>query len=199
MCSSLRGLIYVVLAASLAIVELNAQSPPIADDEQSGPGPVQVATPAPSPTIQVNVDLVNVYFSVLAKKGGALIPNLNRQDFKIYEDGKQQKIERFSRETNLPLTLGLLIDVSASQDRLIDVERQAAAEFFSSVIRPKDEAFLISFGKETNLLQDYTNSPRQLTAAMRDLRGDGPGAVMTGGPIPNTGPVPSMGTPKGTL
>jgi VWFA-related protein len=201
MCSSPRLLIYVLLAALLAGAEVSAQSPPPSDDQQSSPAPLQQSAPAASPssTIQVNVDLVNIYFTVLAKKGGQLIPNLNQKDFEMYEDGKEQKIERFSRESDLPLTLGLLIDVSASQDRLVDIERQAASAFFSSVLRPKDEAFLISFGKDTNLLQDYTSSPRLLIAAMRDLQGDGPGGVMTGGPIPNTGPVPTVGAPKGTL
>jgi VWFA-related protein len=157
------------------------------------------------PTIRINVELVNILFTVRAKKGGALIPNLTKDDFKVYEDdfkvyedGKQQTIQRFSRETDLPLTLGLLIDISASQERLIDIERQAASAFFSSVIRPKDEAFLISFGKDTELLQDYTNSPRLLTAALRGLQGDGQTPMMGRVPV-NTGPIPQMGTPKGTL
>ncbi len=150
------------------------------------------------PTIRVNVELVNILFTVRAKKGGALIANLEKSDFSIYEDGKQQTIQRFSRETDLPLTLGLLIDISASQERLIDIERDAASAFFSSVIRPKDEAFLISFGKDTELLQDYTSSPKLLTAALQGLRGDGQTPMM--GPVPvNTGPIPQMGTPKGTL
>ncbi|MBV9156407.1 MAG: VWA domain-containing protein [Acidobacteriaceae bacterium] len=153
------------------------------------------------PTIRINVDLVNIFFTVRAKKGGQLIPNLEKNNFTIYEDGKQQTIQRFSRETDLPLTLGLLIDISASQERLIDIERQAASSFFSSVIRPKDEAFLISFGKSTDLLQDYTSSPRLLTAALQDLRGDGQPPMIGRGPIPNvnTGPIPTSGTPKGTL
>ena len=148
--------------------------------------------------IRVDVDLVNILFTVKAKKGGALIPNLEKSNFTIQEDGAPQTIQHFSRETDLPLTLGLLIDISASQERLIDIERQAASAFFSSVIRPKDEAFLISFGKSTDLLQDYTNSARQLSSALRDLRGDGGGPVGIG-PIPNSGPVPTVGTPKGTL
>jgi VWFA-related protein len=186
----------------VAAAGLKAQYPPISDDDGAPPGPVQQAPPqavASSPTIKVNVDLVNIYFTVRAKKGGQIIPNLKQQDFRVYEDGKQQTIQQFSRESDLPLTLGLLIDVSYSQERLIDIERQAASAFFSSVLRPKDEAFLIAFGKDTNLLQDYTNSPRLLIDAMKGLQGDGPGAVMTGGPIPNTGPVPQMGPPKGTL
>ncbi len=153
------------------------------------------------PTIRVNVDLVNVFFTVRAKHGGQLIPNLTKDDFKVYEDGKQQTIERFSKEADLPLTLGLLIDISASQERLIDIEKQAAAAFFSGVVRQKDEAFLISFGKSTDLLQDYTNSPRLLTAALQDLKGDGQTPMIGNGPIPNSNPgaVPGIGSPKGTL
>lgn len=162
------------------------------------PPPGQDQTQAQTPTLKINIELVNVLFTVKAKKGGQLIPNLEKNNFTVYEDGKQQTIQRFTRETDLPLTLGLLIDISASQERLIDVEREAAASFFSSVIRQKDEAFLISFGKSTDLLQDYTNSPRLLTSALRDLRGDGQTPILGGVPV-NTGPIPTSGTPKGTL
>ncbi len=161
-----------------------------------GPGSDQDAGASQEPTIRVNVDLVNVYFTVKTKKGGQLIPNLKKENFSVVEDGKPQTVERFSKESDLPLTLGLLIDISASQERLIDIEREAASQFFSSVIRPKDEAFLISFGKSTDLLQDYTSSPKQLSAALRDLRGDGQSVS----PMMNPGPVGGdIGTPKGTL
>ncbi|MFL6351710.1 MAG: VWA domain-containing protein [Bryobacteraceae bacterium] len=168
---------------------------------QPSPGQQDQSAAGPDTTIRVNIDLVNILFTVRSKHGGQLIPNLTKDDFKIYEDGKQQTIQRFSRDTDLPLTLGLLIDISASQENLIDIERQAASAFFSSVIRPKDEAFLISFGKSTDLIQDYTSSPRQLTAALQDLRGDGQSPMLGRGPIPNvnTGPIPTSGTPKGTL
>lgn len=194
MSSFVRHLLSISVSfACLGAVPAFGQSPqPSAGQSQSA---------SQEPTIRVNVDLVNILFAVKAKKGGQLIPNLEKNNFTISEDGKQQTIERFSRETDLPLTLGLLIDISASQERLIDIEREAASAFFSSVIRPKDEAFLISFGKDTELLQDYTSSPRQLTAAMRDLRGDGETPMIGRGPIPNvnTGPIPTTGTPKGTL
>ena len=184
MSSTVRSFVGVLVCAGLALTQ--AVQPAPGADQQSE-----------EPTIRVGVDLVNILFTVRAKKGGALIPNLEQRNFTIYEDGKQQSITHFSRETDLPLTLGLLIDISASQERLVDIERQAASAFFSSVLRKKDEAFLISFGKSTDLLQDYTNSARQLSASLNDLRGDGqtPGL----GPIPNTGPVPQIGTPKGTL
>lgn len=179
------------LAAVVMLIHAPAQA--------QSPAPNNQAEAAPqAPTIKVDVELVNILFTVHAKKGGALIPNLEKNDFTVSEDGKQQTIQHFSRETDLPLTLGLLIDISASQTRLIEIERDAASAFFSNVIRQKDEAFLISFGKDTELLQDYTNSPRLLTAALRDLQGDGITPMLGGGPV-NQGPVPTMGTPKGTL
>jgi VWFA-related protein len=199
MSSSSRSSIFVAVAA-LAMCGIGGwQSAMASQDAQSAPNPA--AKSDQDGIIRVNVELVNILFTVKAKKGGQLIPNLEKQNFKVYEDGKQQTIQHFSRETDLPLTLGLLIDVSASQERLIDIERQAASQFFSSVIREKDEAFLISFGKSTDLLQDYTSSPRQLSAALRDLQGDGQAPMIGRGPIPNvnTGPVPTMGSPKGTL
>ncbi|HZQ53383.1 MAG TPA: VWA domain-containing protein [Bryobacteraceae bacterium] len=191
MCSFLRRA-SAALAFAMLLGAQQPMPPPPGQDQSS-------AAAGQEPTIRVNVDLVNILFTVRAKKGGQLIPNLEKSDFRIYEDGKEQTIQRFTRETDLPLTLGLLIDVSASQERLIDIEREAASAFFSSVIRQKDEAFLISFGKSTDLLQDYTNSPRLLNAALRDLRGDGQDPGFGPIPIPNTGPVPTVGTPKGTL
>jgi VWFA-related protein len=171
----------------------------VAAAQAPGPEQDQASSQSQEPTIRVGVDLVNILFTVRTKKGGQLIPNLEKSNFRVFEDGKEQTIQRFSRETDLPLTLGLLIDISASQERLIDIEREAASAFFSSVIRKKDEAFLISFGKSTDLLQDYTNSPRLLSAALNDLRGDGQSPGLGPVPIPNQGPVPQVGTPKGTL
>src|ERR1035438_236499 len=132
--------------------------------------PPQQARPVDElPSIKVNVDVVSVLASVRDKKG-ALIANLSKEDFTILEDGKPQPIKYFTRETDLPLTIGLLIDVSGSQRNLIQIERSAASQFFAQVLQKKDEAFLISFGEEAELLQDYTGSARLLTNAMNDLR-----------------------------
>src|SRR5439155_6357097 len=95
--------------------------------------------------IKVDVNLVNLLVSVRDKRG-ALVPNLEEKDFTILEDGKSQKIKYFTKETDLPLTIGLLVDVSGSQRNLIDIEREAASQFFAQVLRKKDEAFLIQFG-----------------------------------------------------
>ena len=136
--------------------------------------------------------MVNILTSVRDKRGG-LVPNLEKNDFTILEDGKPQAIKYFTKETDLPLTIGLLVDVSGSQRNLIDIERNAASQFFSQVLRKKDEAFLISFGEEAELLQDYTGSPRLLTEGLGELRvSSGVGGI---GP----GPVPTAGQPRGTV
>src|SRR5450759_5409949 len=121
------------------------------------------------PTIKVDVDVVNILTSVRDKRG-ELIPSLQKEDFTILEEGKAQPIKYFTRETDLPLTIGLLVDVSGSQRNLIDIERSAASQFFREVLRKKDLAFLISFGEENELLQDYTGSARLLSQGLNQLR-----------------------------
>src|SRR5256885_1910919 len=121
------------------------------------------------PAIKIDVNLVNILASVRDKKG-ALVPNLAKDDFTILEDGKPQTIKYFTKESDLPLTIGLLVDVSGSQRNLIEIERSAASQFFTQVLRKKDEAFLISFGEEVELLQDYTQSARLLNEGLNRLR-----------------------------
>jgi VWFA-related protein len=154
--------------------------------------PQQPLAQESEPTIKVDVDLVNVLFSVHNKQNG-LVGNLSKDDFTLFEDGKQQDIRFFTRETDLPLTIGLLVDVSLSQRNLIEIERRAAYQFFAKVLRPKDLAFLISFGAEAELLQDYTNSAKLLEHGLDDLKVNS----QVGGLHP--GPVPTATTPKGTI
>lgn len=142
--------------------------------------------------IKVDVDLVNILCTVRGKNN-ALIGNLEKTDFHVLEDGKEQEIKYFTRETDLPLTIGLLVDVSGSQERLIDTERRAASQFFRSVLRPKDLAFLISFGKDSELLQDSTSSPKLLEDGLKELRLNAP----VGGLHP--GPVPTQQNQAGTV
>jgi VWFA-related protein len=145
-------------------------------------------------TITVATDVVNVLVSVRDKRGG-LVGNLEKSDFTVLEDGKPQTIKYFSRETDLPLTIGLLVDVSGSQRNLIGIERDAASQFFSQVLRKKDMAFLISFGEECELLQDYTNSSRLLNEGLNQLKGNSGGGVSGIHP----GPVPTISPPRGTV
>ncbi len=134
--------------------------------------------------IKVDVDLVNILCTVRGKNN-ALIGNLEKSDFHVFEDGKEQEIKYFTRETDLPLTIGLLVDVSGSQERLIDTERRAASQFFRSVLRPKDLAFLISFGKDSELLQDSTSSPKLLEDGLKELRLNASVGGLHPGPVPN--------------
>ncbi|HEX5430657.1 MAG TPA: VWA domain-containing protein, partial [Bryobacteraceae bacterium] len=145
-----------------------------------------------TPTINVDVNLVNVFCTVRNKHNG-LVGNLEKNDFTLFEDGKKQEIKYFTRETDLPLTIGLLVDVSGSQERLIDIEKRAAHDFFTKVLRQKDEAFLISFGSEAELLQDSTNSPRLLLDGLNHLRL----SVAVGGLHP--GPLPTVQSQAGTI
>jgi VWFA-related protein len=152
----------------------------------------KTAEDVPSPVIRVQANVVNVLAAVHDKRGG-LISNLSKDDFTLAEDGRTQEIKYFTRETDVPLTIGLLVDVSASQRNLIEIERQAAYQFFSQVLRKKDMAFLISFGEEAELLQDFTGSPRLLQAGLERLR------VSSGVSGLHPGPVPTIGTPRGTV
>jgi VWFA-related protein len=140
----------------------------------------------------VDVDIVNILASVRNKQNG-LVANLNKEDFTLFEEGQKQTIKYFTRETDLPLTIGLLVDVSGSQRNLIDIERSAASQFFSSVLRKKDEAFLISFGEEAELLQDYTQSPKLLREGLNRLH------VSSGVSGIHPGPVPTASQPRGTV
>lgn len=158
---------------------------------QQPPTPKPDQEPLP-PSISVEVNVVNVVFNVRDKHNG-LVGNLNKDDFSIFEDGKQQDIKYFTSETDIPMTIGLLIDVSASQENLIGIEQQAAYAFFGQVLRPKDLAFLISFGSDAELLQDYTNSPKLLRAGLQGLKVNS----SVGGLQP--GPVPTVYQPRGTI
>ncbi len=91
-------------------------------------------------TLKVNVNVVQLFFNVKDKKG-ALIPSLTKDDFQILEDGKPQTIKYFAAESNLPLTLGILIDSSPSQTRVLDMEKQVGGEFLDEILRDKDLAF----------------------------------------------------------
>jgi Ca-activated chloride channel family protein len=129
---------------------------------------VQREKSSPS-TLSVNVDRVNVLFTV-ADSRGKLVRNLGKEDFLVYEDDRLQDISNFSTETNLPLNIAFLIDSSGSVRDKLRFERQAADKFFSSALRPgKDKAFVMSFDTKTAILQDYTDNPGLLSAALQRI------------------------------
>src|SRR6202051_4231539 len=124
-------------------------------------------------TLKVNVEVVQLFFNV-KDKHGALIPNLTKENFDLAEDGQPQTIKYFKAESDLPLTLGILIDSSGSQQRVLEMEKEVGGNFLGEILRPKDEAFVISFDVEANLLQDYTNSSRRLRDALNSARINAP-------------------------
>jgi VWFA-related protein len=118
--------------------------------------------------IKVDVDVVNVLCTVYNQRGG-LVTDLKQQDFKIFENGKPQQIRYFARETNLPLTLALMVDVSGSVARFVELEKDTAARFLEAVLRPDDQALLMGFSSTIILWQDLTPSGPQLKAALQRL------------------------------
>ena len=183
---------YLCLAAAvltLAFAPLHAQEAP----SPGGPPPASDAAAQPvdigdTQTLKVQVNLVNVYFSVRDKSG--FITNLHKDDCSIFEDKAPQKTKNFTQEKNLPLTIGILLDTSGSQRNVLPLEQQSGAEFLKDVLTPKDEAFLISFDINVNLLADYTNSPREIKRSIDSAE------INTGA---GTGSVTGNGSARGTL
>jgi len=125
--------------------------------------PVRSQQSAP---ITLDVNAVNLLATVRDKKGD-IVRNLTKDDFTLEQDGKPQTITYFAKESDLPLTLGLLVDTSMSQRRVLDQERAASRTFLDQVLRvDKDKAFVIQFDREVTLLQDLTSSREKLQAAI---------------------------------
>jgi VWFA-related protein len=187
----------------IATVGLLAVSPLAA---QQAPGSNAPASNAPQDssqdqdqsieTLKVRVNVVQLFFNVKDKKG-ALIPNQTKDDFELFEDGKPQTIKYFTAESNLPLTLGILIDSSGSQMRVLEMEKEVGGAFLNDILREKDEAFVIDFDVNVDLLQDFTNDVRRLKAALNKAKINTGGG---GGPLPGLGggPIPTS-NPRGTL
>jgi VWFA-related protein len=175
------------------------QMPAPPPGQDSSPEPPSTPAEEPVKTFKVGVDVVQVLFNVKDKKGG-LIPSQTKDDFEVSEEGKPQTIKYFAAESDLPLTLGILIDTSGSQERVLPMEQEVGGAFLKNVLRAKDLAFVLSFDVNVELLQDFTSSPRNLQAALdrAKINTGGGGA----GPIPGLGgggPVPTANAPRGTL
>src|SRR5579862_3025277 len=176
---------------SLSRISFAQQS---ASQQPSGQKPD--ASQEPTETLKVNVNVVQLFFNV-KDKHGALIPNLTKDDFTIAEDGKPQTIKYFTAESNLPLTLGMMIDSSGSQRNVIDMEKEVGGAFLKQILTDKDEAFVISFDISVDLLQDFTRDTHRLQAALNKAKVN---VDFTSGGIPGMGggPVPTQNAP-GTL
>ncbi len=150
----------------------------------------------PTETLKVNVNVVQLFFNV-KDKHGALIPNLTKTDFDIAEDGKPQTVKYFTAESNLPLTIGMMIDASGSQRNVIDMEKEVGGAFLRQILTDKDEAFVISFDITVDLLQDFTRDVHRLQAALNKAKVN---VDYTSGGVPGIGggPIPQQNSP-GTL
>ena len=150
-------------------------------------------------TFSTDVKVVNVLATVRDKQG-KIVSSLTKDDFTVTEEGRQVVIQFFSRETNLPLTLGLLVDTSLSQRDVLAEERAASQRFVEKVLREdRDQTFLIHFDHETELLQDLTSSKSKLNKALdqvelpRDARPQLNRRNGPGDPGGNSGPYPGGG------
>ena len=121
-------------------------------------------------TVSVDVKVVTLPVTV-RDKHGKIIRDLAKDDFTLQEDGRPETIKYFSQETNLPLTLGLLVDTSRSQTNVLDAERNASRSFVDQMLtQGKDKAFLIHFDRQVELLQDLTSSREKLQAGLELLK-----------------------------
>lgn len=149
----------------------------------------QEAAQEPQARIRVQANLVNLYATVRDKHHG-IVPDLKKEDFRVFEDGVEQKVEFFSRETSLPLTLGILLDTSGSVERLLGAEQATASRFLERVMRQNDEAMLISFDLSADLLEDFTSDVAVLERSINRARiNTGGGNVrLTPGTVPENQP-----------
>ena len=191
-----RALSLVLLCAAFALpaARLHAQAAPSPDAAPQGM-PVDPNgnddTSQSVATFRQNVNLVSLYFDVRDKKN-LLIPHLTRDDCQVFEDKQAQKLKNFTAEVDQPLTLGILLDTSGSQQNVLPLEQQTGGEFLKRILRQKDQAFLVTFDVDVNLLSDFTSNASALSHDLNQAQIN----VGTGGIT--TGPLPT-GTPRGTL
>jgi VWFA-related protein len=138
---------------------------------------------APETTLKISTEVVNVY-AVVEDKKKHLIPDLKKEDFELQEDGKPQEIRYFSRETDTPLTMGIMVDTSPSQAKVLGIEQEEAKAFLHQVLRPKDLAFVLHFDVEVELLQDFTADQRLLAHAIDETVINGGAHGVLPSPLP---------------
>jgi len=159
------ALLSAIVVGTGGVLAQTSPSPTLRKEQPVDPTP----DAGPVTTMSVKVKVVNV-FATVRDKHGKIINNLAKDDFTVTEDGRPQSIHYFTRETDIPLTLGLLVDTSMSQRRVLDQERSASHSFLDQMVREdKDKAFIIHFDREVELLQDLTSSHQKLEAALGSL------------------------------
>lgn len=137
---------------------------------------------SPGTTLKITSAVVNVY-AVVRGKNGRLIPDLTKDDFQLEEDQQPQVIKYFSKATDTPLTMGLLVDTSPSQGQVLGVEQREAEAFLEEVLRPKDLTYILHFDVDVELLQDFTADQHLLDKAIEEAQING-GGIRTPGTFP---------------
>ena len=166
----MRTLFLVLLVLCLPLGRIFSQQPPA---EPASPTTNNPQIAGDQSRIQVRVELVQMLATVTDKKN-RLVTDLTKDDFRIFEDGKPQEIRFFSRETDLPLRIGMLIDTSNSIRDRLHFEQDAAVDFLNEVLRPgKDSAFVAAFDVQPQFIQDYTDDMEKLSNAIQGLRAGG--------------------------
>jgi VWFA-related protein len=159
-------------------------SPAVANSPMAAPLPSVV-------TLRISTNLVGV-FLIARDSHHKLVENLKKPDCTVSEDHVRQPLVSFGVRADLPLTLGILLDTSLSQQNVLATEKQAGNAFLKSILKPKDEAFLMSFDVDVNLLAELTGDLGALEHAMAEA-----GINSTTGVFAN-GTIPSIGKPRGT-
>jgi Ca-activated chloride channel family protein len=121
-------------------------------------------------SVHLSARLVNVFFTVTTRRN-ALVTDLRREEVRVFENGREQEIFTFVRQTDLPLTIALLLDVSASQQATLPEAKAAAARFLRTLVRPgTDTVAIVTFRDEVQLLEDFTSTLSRLEAALNRVR-----------------------------
>ena len=146
-----------------------------------------LAFAAPPGQIRVQVNLVNLFVTV-RDKHKAIVTGLKQDDFQVYEDGQPQEITYFSAESNLPITLGILMDTSGSEYFMLASEKEAGSRFLGRVLRKGDLAMVMSFDTDVDLLADFTEDRGVLDRAINRAQINAPsGGMIAQGPLPSSG------------
>jgi VWFA-related protein len=146
-----------------------------------------LALAAPPGQIRVQVNLVNL-FATVRDKHKAIVTGLKQDDFQIFEDGQPQEITNFSAESNLPITLGILIDTSGSEYYMLSGEKEAGSRFLGRVLRKGDLAMIMTFDTDVDLLADFTDDRGMLDRAINRAQINAPsGGMIAQGPLPSSG------------
>ena len=143
---------------------------------------------APPAQIRVQVNLVNL-FATVRDKHKAIVTGLKMDDFQVFEDGQPQEITNFSADSNLPITLGILLDTSGSESFMLSAEKDAGSRFLERVMRKGDLAMVMTFDTDVDLLADFTEDRSRLDRAINraQINAPGSGAIIAQGPLPSSG------------